>query len=97
MISHTTSFEGRTSLVKLGNPAYISDIMSSIHSCNQNNDTNLLSLSSRPTGLSMIAAGVVGGLLAALIAGLSVFVLLRRRHIKRKRTMRRLLREKEVQ
>lgn len=44
----------------------------------------------------MIAAGVVGGLLAALIAGLSVFVLLRRRHIKKKRTMRRLLREKEV-
>lgn len=44
----------------------------------------------------MIAAGVVGGLLAALIAGLSVFVLLRRRHIKRKRTTRRLLQEREV-
>lgn len=44
----------------------------------------------------MIAAGVVGGLLAALIAGLSVFVLLRRRHIKRKRTMRRLLQEREL-
>uniref|UniRef100_A0A665W094 Receptor protein-tyrosine kinase n=1 Tax=Echeneis naucrates TaxID=173247 RepID=A0A665W094_ECHNA len=48
------------------------------------------------SGLSMIAAGVVGGLLAALIAGLSVFVLLRRRHIKRKRTMRRLLQEREL-
>ncbi|KAM4605499.1 epidermal growth factor receptor [Polymixia lowei] len=48
------------------------------------------------TGLSMIAAGVVGGLLAVLIAGLSVFVLLRRRHIKRKRTMRRLLQEREL-
>ncbi|KAG7229249.1 hypothetical protein INR49_012906, partial [Caranx melampygus] len=47
------------------------------------------------SGLSMIAAGVVGGLLAVLIAGLSVFVLLRRRHIKRKRTMRRLLQERE--
>lgn len=47
-------------------------------------------------GLSMIAAGVVGGLLAVLIAGLSVFVLLRRRHIKRKRTMRRFLQEREV-
>ncbi|XP_067385441.1 epidermal growth factor receptor isoform X2 [Channa argus] len=47
-------------------------------------------------GLSMIAAGVVGGLLAVLIAGLSVFVLLRRRHIKRKRTMRRLLQEREL-
>uniref|UniRef100_A0A4W6BYA2 Receptor protein-tyrosine kinase n=1 Tax=Lates calcarifer TaxID=8187 RepID=A0A4W6BYA2_LATCA len=49
-----------------------------------------------PSGLSMIAAGVVGGLLAVLIAGLSVFVLLRRRHIKRKRTMRRLLQEREL-
>uniref|UniRef100_A0A3B4UVW8 receptor protein-tyrosine kinase n=1 Tax=Seriola dumerili TaxID=41447 RepID=A0A3B4UVW8_SERDU len=48
------------------------------------------------SGLSMIAAGVVGGLLAVLIAGLSVFVLLRRRHIKRKRTMRRLLQEREL-
>eukprot|EP00066_Takifugu_rubripes_P008880 XP_003975413.1 PREDICTED: epidermal growth factor receptor [Takifugu rubripes] len=48
------------------------------------------------SGFSMIAAGVVGGLLAALIAGLSVFVLLRRRHIKRKRTMRRLLQEREL-
>lgn len=49
-----------------------------------------------PTGLSMIAAGVVGGLLTVLVAGLSVFVFLRRRHIKRKRTMRRLLQEREV-
>ncbi|XP_034559685.1 epidermal growth factor receptor isoform X2 [Notolabrus celidotus] len=48
------------------------------------------------SGLSMIAAGVVGGLLAVLIAGLSVFVLLRRRHIKRKRTMRRVLQEREL-
>ncbi|TNN27515.1 Tyrosine-protein kinase transforming protein erbB [Liparis tanakae] len=44
----------------------------------------------------MISAGVVGGLLAVLIAGLSVFVLLRRRHIKRKRTTRRLLQEREL-
>ncbi|MEQ2232391.1 hypothetical protein ILYODFUR_010767 [Ilyodon furcidens] len=50
----------------------------------------------RPSGLSMIAAGVVGGLLVVLITGISVFVLLRRRHIKRKRTMRRLLQEKEL-
>ncbi|XP_054623190.1 epidermal growth factor receptor [Dunckerocampus dactyliophorus] len=48
------------------------------------------------SGLSMIAAGVVGGLLAFLVAALSVFVFLRRRHIKRKRTMRRLLQEKEL-
>lgn len=53
-------------------------------------------LSFSASGLSMIAAGVVGGLLAILVAGLSVFVLLRRRHIKRKRTMRRLLQEREV-
>uniref|UniRef100_A0A8C7X7A5 Receptor protein-tyrosine kinase n=1 Tax=Oryzias sinensis TaxID=183150 RepID=A0A8C7X7A5_9TELE len=48
------------------------------------------------TGLSMIAAGVVGGLLTVLVTGLSVFVLLRRRYIKRKRTMRRLLQEREL-
>uniref|UniRef100_A0A8C9Z464 Receptor protein-tyrosine kinase n=1 Tax=Sander lucioperca TaxID=283035 RepID=A0A8C9Z464_SANLU len=52
--------------------------------------------SKSPSGLSMIAAGVVGGLLAVLVAALSVFVLLRRRHIKRKRTMRRLLQEREL-
>uniref|UniRef100_A0A3Q0SLT8 Receptor protein-tyrosine kinase n=1 Tax=Amphilophus citrinellus TaxID=61819 RepID=A0A3Q0SLT8_AMPCI len=34
-----------------------------------------------PLGLSMVAAGVVGGLLAALIAGLSVFVLLQEREL----------------
>ncbi|KAL6103913.1 egfr [Pungitius sinensis] len=49
-----------------------------------------------PPGLSVISAGVVGGLLAVLVAGLSVFVLLRRRHIKRKRTTRRLLQEREL-
>ncbi|XP_068197776.1 epidermal growth factor receptor [Antennarius striatus] len=48
------------------------------------------------SGLSIIAAGVVGGLLAVVVAGLSVFVLLRRRRIKRKRTMRRLLQEREL-
>ncbi|KAF1383726.1 hypothetical protein PFLUV_G00134830 [Perca fluviatilis] len=52
--------------------------------------------SKSPSGLSMIAAGIVGGMLAALVAALSVFVLLRRRHIKRKRTMRRLLQEREL-
>ncbi|KAM6948895.1 epidermal growth factor receptor [Aplochiton taeniatus] len=51
---------------------------------------------SKGPGLSMIAAGVVGGLLAVLLASLSVFVLLRRRHIKRKRTTRRLLQEREL-
>ena len=44
----------------------------------------------------MVAAGVVGGLLASVILALAVFVVLRRRHIKRKRTLRRLLQEREV-
>uniref|UniRef100_A0A673INN7 Receptor protein-tyrosine kinase n=1 Tax=Sinocyclocheilus rhinocerous TaxID=307959 RepID=A0A673INN7_9TELE len=48
------------------------------------------------SGLPMIAAGVVGGLLAFVILGLGVAVFLRRRHIKRKRTLRRLLQEREL-
>ncbi|XP_016345099.1 epidermal growth factor receptor-like isoform X2 [Sinocyclocheilus anshuiensis] len=48
------------------------------------------------SGLPMIAAGVVGSLLAFVILGLGVAVLLRRRHIKRKRTLRRLLQEREL-
>ncbi|KAI1902030.1 hypothetical protein AGOR_G00040510 [Albula goreensis] len=46
--------------------------------------------------LSSIAAGVVGGLLAFVILALAIFVLLRRRRIKRKRTLRRLLQEREL-
>ncbi|XP_041101235.1 epidermal growth factor receptor-like isoform X2 [Polyodon spathula] len=46
--------------------------------------------------LSSIAAGVVGGLLCFVIVALMVFVLMRRRHIKRKRTLRRLLQEREL-
>uniref|UniRef100_A0A8C1MWW3 Receptor protein-tyrosine kinase n=1 Tax=Cyprinus carpio TaxID=7962 RepID=A0A8C1MWW3_CYPCA len=42
------------------------------------------------------SAGVVGGLLAFVILGLGVAVFLRRRHIKRKRTLRRLLQEREL-
>ncbi|XP_066511540.1 epidermal growth factor receptor-like isoform X1 [Hoplias malabaricus] len=48
------------------------------------------------SGLSVIAAGVVGGLLAFVILSLGVAVLLRRRHIKRKRTLRRFLQEREL-
>uniref|UniRef100_A0A8C1Y257 Receptor protein-tyrosine kinase n=1 Tax=Cyprinus carpio TaxID=7962 RepID=A0A8C1Y257_CYPCA len=48
------------------------------------------------SGLPMIAAGVVGSLLAFVILGLGVAVLLRRRHIKKKRTLRRLLQEREL-
>uniref|UniRef100_A0A672N1P0 receptor protein-tyrosine kinase n=1 Tax=Sinocyclocheilus grahami TaxID=75366 RepID=A0A672N1P0_SINGR len=48
------------------------------------------------SALPMIAAGVVGSLLAFVILGLGVAVLLRRRHIKRKRTLRRLLQEREL-
>ncbi|XP_070784140.1 melanoma receptor tyrosine-protein kinase-like isoform X5 [Enoplosus armatus] len=45
---------------------------------------------------STLAVGVVGGLLIAVIVSLVVFVLLRRRRIRRKRTLRRLLQEREL-
>lgn len=45
---------------------------------------------------SLAAMAVVGALLAAVVASLVVFVLLRRRRIKRKRTLRRILQEREV-
>lgn len=45
---------------------------------------------------SIIAASIVGGLLAFVILCLAVAVLIRRRKIKRKRTLRRLLQEREV-
>uniref|UniRef100_A0A4W4EKZ0 Receptor protein-tyrosine kinase n=1 Tax=Electrophorus electricus TaxID=8005 RepID=A0A4W4EKZ0_ELEEL len=48
------------------------------------------------SGMSVIAAGVVGSLLALVILSLAVTVLIRRRNIKRKRTMRRLLQEREL-
>ncbi|XP_026137105.1 epidermal growth factor receptor-like isoform X1 [Carassius auratus] len=48
------------------------------------------------SGLPMIAAGVVGSLLAFVILSLGVAVLLRRQHIKKKRTLRRLLQEREL-
>ncbi|XP_077050866.1 epidermal growth factor receptor isoform X2 [Siphateles boraxobius] len=50
----------------------------------------------KSSGLPMIAAGVVGGLLAFVILALGVAVLFRRRHIRRKRTLRRLLQEREL-
>ncbi|MBN3324666.1 EGFR factor, partial [Atractosteus spatula] len=46
--------------------------------------------------LSSIAAGVVGGLLVTVIIALAIFILMRRRYIKRKRTLRRLLQEREL-
>lgn len=39
---------------------------------------------------------MVGGLLVFVVLALGVFVLVRRRHIVRKRTLRRLLQEREV-
>lgn len=45
---------------------------------------------------STLAIGVVGGLLVVLVVSLVVFVLFRRQRIKRKRTVRRLLQEREV-
>ncbi|XP_061522885.1 melanoma receptor tyrosine-protein kinase-like isoform X5 [Phycodurus eques] len=43
-----------------------------------------------------LAAGAVSGLLLVIVLALVVFVLLRRRQIKRKRTVRRLLQEREL-
>ncbi|CAL8402257.1 unnamed protein product [Gadus morhua 'NCC'] len=45
---------------------------------------------------SLMALGIVGGLLVAVVLWLGVSVLLRRRHIKRRRTLRRLLQEREL-
>ncbi|XP_061109560.1 epidermal growth factor receptor isoform X2 [Conger conger] len=47
-------------------------------------------------GNTLIPAAVVGGLLALVILTLAIVVLMRRRHIKRKRTLRRLLQEREL-
>uniref|UniRef100_A0A8C8FKU1 Receptor protein-tyrosine kinase n=1 Tax=Oncorhynchus tshawytscha TaxID=74940 RepID=A0A8C8FKU1_ONCTS len=46
--------------------------------------------------LSVVVARVVGGLLVFVVLALGVFVLLRRRHLVRKRTLRRLLQEREL-
>ena len=43
-----------------------------------------------------IATGIVGGLLLVVVLALSVGLFMRRRHIVRKRTLRRLLQEREV-
>uniref|UniRef100_A0A4W5P002 Receptor protein-tyrosine kinase n=1 Tax=Hucho hucho TaxID=62062 RepID=A0A4W5P002_9TELE len=45
---------------------------------------------------SVVMARVVGGLLVFVVLALSVFVMLRRRHVVRKRTLRRLLQEREL-
>uniref|UniRef100_A0A8C7RTC1 Receptor protein-tyrosine kinase n=1 Tax=Oncorhynchus mykiss TaxID=8022 RepID=A0A8C7RTC1_ONCMY len=45
---------------------------------------------------SVVVARVVGGLLVFVVLALGVFVLLRRRHLVRKRTLRRLLQEREL-
>lgn len=46
--------------------------------------------------MPMVAAGVVGCLLVVVILALTVFIIARRRHIRRKRTLRRLLQEREL-
>ncbi|KAM4718311.1 melanoma receptor tyrosine-protein kinase-like isoform 2-T2 [Anableps anableps] len=48
------------------------------------------------TAHSSLAVGVVSGLLITVIVTLIILILLRRRRIKRKRTIRRLLQEKEL-
>uniref|UniRef100_A0A8D1HEJ9 Receptor protein-tyrosine kinase n=1 Tax=Sus scrofa TaxID=9823 RepID=A0A8D1HEJ9_PIG len=50
---------------------------------------------SRPK-IPSIATGIVGGLLLAVVLALGVGLFLRRRHIVRKRTLRRLLQEREL-
>lgn len=45
---------------------------------------------------SALAVCVVGGLIIVVIASLVIFVLLRRKQIKMRRTLRRLLQEREV-
>lgn len=50
---------------------------------------------SRPQ-IPSIAIGIVGGLFLVVMVALGVGLFLRRRHIVRKRTLRRLLQEREV-
>jgi len=52
-------------------------------------------VSARPK-IPSIATGIVGGLLLVVVLALSVGLFMRRRHIVRKRTLRRLLQEREV-
>ncbi|XP_032906398.1 epidermal growth factor receptor isoform X1 [Amblyraja radiata] len=48
------------------------------------------------SSIPSIAAGVVGGLLGLVMVALLIGVCLRRRHVRRKRTLRRLLQEREL-
>uniref|UniRef100_A0A3Q1BMD8 Receptor protein-tyrosine kinase n=1 Tax=Amphiprion ocellaris TaxID=80972 RepID=A0A3Q1BMD8_AMPOC len=64
--------------------------------CSQGCSGPGLSGCSRAATHSSLAVAVVGGLLVAVIMSLVVFVLLRRRRILRKRTLRRLLQEREL-
>ena len=52
-------------------------------------------MSARPK-IPSIATGIVGGLLLVVVLALSVGLFMRRRHIVRKRTLRRPLQEREV-
>uniref|UniRef100_A0A3P9HEJ2 Receptor protein-tyrosine kinase n=1 Tax=Oryzias latipes TaxID=8090 RepID=A0A3P9HEJ2_ORYLA len=64
--------------------------------CSQGCSGPGLSGCSRTTTHSSLAVGVVSGLLVAVIVLLFVLVYVRRQRIKRKRTLRRLLQEKEL-
>ncbi|XP_074484735.1 melanoma receptor tyrosine-protein kinase-like [Sebastes fasciatus] len=70
-------------------------------SCHQNctrgcSAAGLSGCTSAASHTSTLAAAVVGGLLIAVIVSLVIFVLLRRQRIRRKRTTRRLLQEREL-
>lgn len=59
-------------------------------------NTKEMLCSLRTSNNSSLAVGVVSGILVAVIGILVVLVLFRRQRIKRRRTLRRLLQEKEV-
>uniref|UniRef100_A0A669ENX2 Receptor protein-tyrosine kinase n=1 Tax=Oreochromis niloticus TaxID=8128 RepID=A0A669ENX2_ORENI len=65
------------------------DRMGQCQSCHQN-------CTEGSVAHSTLAASVIGGLLLLVIVSLIIFVLLRRMQIKRKRTVRRLLQEREL-
>uniref|UniRef100_A0A3B1JXU7 Receptor protein-tyrosine kinase n=1 Tax=Astyanax mexicanus TaxID=7994 RepID=A0A3B1JXU7_ASTMX len=56
----------------------------------------LKSCETQSSQVSMVASGVVGGLLFVVIVFLCIFILMRRKRIRRRRTLRRLLQEREL-
>ncbi|KAG9475928.1 hypothetical protein GDO78_002806 [Eleutherodactylus coqui] len=61
-----------------------------------NGNINILTFTVIGSKVAYIAAGVVGGILAAVVFALVAFFFIRRNRINRKRTLRRLLQEREL-